>query len=584
MVEKKKTEPVPPFNTELLGNFQFGDPDGKNDDVLVHSALLVRGAREFLTGNKAIVLGERGAGKSALFKLVADGRFKFTEPGDKQLKHLVVAIDDEMHYLSVANAVEERFEDKAGKPAGKYMFLWEIFLLATVIRALRDTYPDDLETKTLHEEFATVLGVTIDKKLGLAEIFTRFKYSVGTKFEQSGAVTPSFSVEPAKTDTQNRKYVTDHEIAQFRDRVRRAIRGKRRIVHVLVDRVDDFVTDQAYEEQKKNVQALVDCVQSYRYPELKLKVFLRADMFGKLNFERGMDKVAHQVVRLEWSSDDIVAFVGRRLLYNYLRLGVRLPQLNVGMALLDVDPTTREQFFDLVRASPTSFGQGLRTLAGMCVVAWKVQWRRWRKKGYEARKTNALDEAHKRLVTLIFPNRVAHLTMQCRREELPIAEFLSTHFTLGGQGPNPRLVMLFLQRVFEEAAEYYSRNPDKKSLPGNPVGEYELVLNDHVMAGYRRTQQLARQTLAGLSAVWTRKIERLFTLLRRPVDCEGMSLDDVRQATSWDADEDELRRFVAFFSHVGLLEEETRGSGRQYGERTYCLPIVLRMCEHRRPA
>lgn len=577
-MEKKKTEPLPPFNTELVGQFQFGDPDGKNDDVLVHSAFLVRGAREFLGGNKAIVLGERGSGKSALFKLIAEGKFKFAEPTDKQLKHLVVAIDDEMHYLSVANVVEERFQDRAGKSAGKYMFLWEIFLLATVIRALQDAYSEDLEIRTLQEEFSTVLGVSTDKKLGLADIFTRFKYSVGTKFDQNGAFTPSFSVEPAKPDMRHARHVTDHEISQFRERVRKAIRAKKRIVHILVDRVDDFVTDQAYEEQKKNVQALVDCVQTYRYPELKLKVFLRADMFAKLNFERGMDKVAHQVVRLEWSADDIVAFVARRLLYNYLKLGVRLPRLEVSMALLDVDPTTREQFFDLLRSSPTSIRHGLKALVEMCVVFCKVQWRLWRKKGYEARKTNALDEAHRRLVTLVFPNRIAHLSMQCRREELAIADFLSTHFTLGGQGPNQRLVMIFLQSVFEEAADYYSRNPDKKALLGNAVGEYELLLNDHVMAGYRKTQQLARQTLAGLSAVWTRKIERLFTLLRRPVECEGLSLDDVRQATSWDAEEEEFRQFVAFFSHVGLLEDETKGTGRQYGERTYCLPIVLRMC------
>jgi hypothetical protein len=574
-----KPEPLPPFNTELIRSFQFGDPDGKNDDLLQHSALLVRGAREFLAGNKSIVLGERGAGKSALFKLLAEGKFKFAESADKQLKPMIVAIDDEMHYLTVANAIEERFVDRAKKATGKYLFLWEIFLLATVIRHLCDAYPGDVEISTLGEDLGRVLGVAVDKKIGIGDFFGRFKYSVGTKIDQAtGTITPSFSVEPTHGHAPEVRHVSDHEISQFRDRVRKFIRGKKRVVYVLVDRVDDFVTDQAYDEQRKNVQALVDCIQNYRYPELKLKIFLRADIFSKLNFERGIDKIAHQVVRLEWSADDMIAFIARRLFYNYLQLAIKLPSLGISMALLDVDPSTREQLFDLMRSRPNSMRQGLRTAGAMFLVACKVRWSKWRKKGYAARKTNSLDEALRRLVALIFPNRVAHMSVHCKREELPIAQFLATHFSLGGQGPNPRLVLLFLQCVFEEAAEYYSRNPDRKSVPANAMGEYELILNEHVLSGYRRTQELARQTLAGLNSAWTSRIQRIFSYFKQPVECEGLTLEALRVATRWEGDDEEFHRFVAFFSHVGLLENEHQGTGRQYGDRTYCLPVVVRMC------
>lgn len=247
----EKIQALPDFQTELLGGFQFGDPDGKLDEVLEHSATMVRGVREFLAGNKAIVLGERGAGKSALFKLLSEGKFNFYEPPDKQLRPLVIAIDSEVHYLSIANVVAERFVDQAKKPNGKYVFLWEIFILATVVQQLTETYPDDAEAQTLGQDFGEVLGIKSDRKQGIADYFARFKYTVGAKIDPSGNVAPTFSVEPTKVEAEKPCSVTDHEIAQFRERVRKFIKVKRRIVYVLVDRVDDFVTDQEYEEQKK---------------------------------------------------------------------------------------------------------------------------------------------------------------------------------------------------------------------------------------------------------------------------------------------------------------------------------------------
>lgn len=579
--EKRETsvrrEPLPPFQTNLLSSFLFGDPDGKHDDVLTHSALVVKGAREFLTGNKAIVLGERGAGKSALFKLIAEGTFKFSDSAEKQFKSLVVAIDNEVNYLAILKVVEERFTDSAAPTTGKYQFLWEIFLLASTIAVLSEEYKDDLELQTLESDFKEVLGVAPSRKGGLADLFSRYKLTVGTKFDQAGSVTPTLSVEPVQKTSEARA-VTDHEVSQFRDRVRKFIRAKKRIVYILVDRVDDFVTDQAYDEQRRNIQALVDTVQHFRYPEMKLKLFLRADIFSKLNFERGVDKIAHQVVRLEWTHNDIAEFVARRLLYNYIRLNIKVPDLGMGMALLDVDPATRDQFLNLFRSQPKSFGQRLQSSVMLFGVALKVKWAQFTRKSYAARKTNSIDEVFKRLITLIFPSRVAHKTMHCKRDEMPVTHFLATHFSLGGAGPNPRLVLLFLQTIFEESANYYARNPDRKSIAPNLMGEYELLLNEHVLSGYRRTQDIARQTLAGLNGRWKRYVEQLFATLQVPVQCENLSLDDIRTSCKWDGDDEEFRRFIAFFAHVGLLEDETKGTGKQYGDRTYEMPIVLRTC------
>lgn len=129
--DKKITEP---FQTSKLAGFQFGDPDAKVDDLLLICPQTIRGVTEFLGGSKNIVLGERGAGKSALFRLVSEGKYKFlSDQTEKSRKQLIVAIDEDLDYISILNVVEGRFVDKARRPHGKYLFLWEIYVLSRVI-------------------------------------------------------------------------------------------------------------------------------------------------------------------------------------------------------------------------------------------------------------------------------------------------------------------------------------------------------------------------------------------------------------------------------------------------------------------
>ena len=338
-----------PFQTSKLAGFQFGDPDAKVDELLPNCPQAIRGVREFLGGSKNIVLGERGSGKSALFRLVTEGKYKFAESGDKTRKQLIVAIDEDLDYLTISNVVEGRFVDKTKRPHGKYRFLWEIYVLSRVIDRLADDFGLEKEIQTLKEDFSEILGMSKEKKFCLSDLLTSYKFTTGVKIDQVGSISPTVSVEPAKDAQTQPVEVTDHQITLFRDRVRKAIRARRAVVYVLVDKIDDFVVELAYEEQRKSVQALLECTQAFRFPELKLKIFLRIDLFKRLDFEKGgYDKISPQVVRLEWTADDIFEFVARRLLYNYEQQAIKMPSWGVSTALLEVDPLIGEKVRELV--------------------------------------------------------------------------------------------------------------------------------------------------------------------------------------------------------------------------------------------
>lgn len=125
---------------------------------------------------------------------------------------------------------------------------------------------------------------------------------MGGKVNQYGSVTPTVSIEPATVGAQLRE-VTDHEVSQLRERLRKQLRARNTVAVIMVDRVDDFVVGMAYDEQLKNIQALVDCIKNFRLPEMKLKVFLRTDLFKRISFAHGgYDKLATQIVQLDWTS------------------------------------------------------------------------------------------------------------------------------------------------------------------------------------------------------------------------------------------------------------------------------------------
>jgi hypothetical protein len=575
--DKKGAEP---FQTSKLAGFQFGDPDAKVDDLLLICPQTIRGVKEFLGGSKNIVLGERGAGKSALFRFVSEGKYKFnSEHTDKSRKQLIVSIDEDLDYITISNVIESRFVDKAKRPHGKYLFLWEIYVLSRVIERLAEEFGYDEEIQTLQDDFSEILGIPKQKKFRIVDLFTSYKVTTGVKVDQAGAVNPTLSVEPAKDAHASSVEVTDHQITQFRGRVRKAIRAKRAVVYVLVDKIDDFLVDLAYQEQKKSVQALLECTQLLRFPELKLKIFLRIDLFKRLDFEKGgYDKISPQVVRLEWTADDIYAFVARRLLYNYERQQVKIPAWGVSTEMLDLDPSFTERARDLVANRPTNLASLMKVIGGAFMLISKVKWSQFRRKSHSERKTNSIDAIFAKVVNFVFPNRVLHLTTSCKQEEILFRTFLAAHFKLGGECPNPRLVLLFLNYTLEEAVAYYERNPDPacRFLRANEIGEYELILKEHILRGFRKLQVTARETVTQLSLQWRPQVARLLAGVGAPKDCEGLTIERLAELTSWNEDADALQRFVAFYTHVGLLVPENEEA--QVEDRVFSLPLVMRIC------
>lgn len=579
-MSNSKRKERPEFDTTKLVEFNFGDPEAKSDSLLEHCPLSIRGVKEFLAGSKSIVLGERGAGKSALFKLVSDDIYKFapdTQEKKKTKKQIIVAIDDDFEYQNIANVVEERFESHGKKKFGKYRLFWEICILGKTIAKLMEDDSESVELRELIKDFQSVLGVSVAEGFTIGSFLSSLKLTGGVKVDQAGSVTPTISVESTKNNSDNKRRISDHEINTIRNRVVKYLRPRNYAVVVLVDKIDDFVVGLDYESQKLNIQSLLECVQCYNLPQLKLKIFLRADLFERMNFETtGYDKISPKVVRLSWTEAEIKEFIARRLHYNFEKCGIHLEYRSAGGELLDVDPYLKDQVMDLLRNKPTTVREAFSLIGKAIYLFSKVRWHIFRKTSRSARRTNLEDDVYRAVITSIFPSRIRHRNAACKEEEISIDKFLSTHFNLGGITPNPRLVLLFLQHVTEESVAYYSKNPDKARIPQNEAYEYEVILKDHVSIGYKKTQDIARKTISHLNHDWHSCIDRLFASSVNPKSCKKLSLEKIKEYTNWGIENQDFERFIAFFTHVGLLVPENPTA--KLKDRLYSFPLILQYC------
>lgn len=573
----KSTKNPHPFEVSKLINFQFGDPEARNDDVLLNCFQPIKGVREFLSGNKNIILGERGVGKSALFRLVCDEKCKFAQSKNETKKQIIIGIDDELNYISILNLVETKFIDKTKTPHSKYRFLWETYIFSRIIESLTHEFGIDTELKTLQEDFGEILGISKEQKFRLSDIFTLYKYTTGVKFEQNGSVSPNFSIEPAKDAHIKPTEISYQQLIRFKERVRQAIKARKCIIHVLVDRVDDFVVDLEYEEQKKSVQALLECTQDLRYPDLKLKIFLRTDLFRRLNFQKGgFDKISHQVTKLEWSENDIYEFVARRLLFNYEQNQIKTPNWQISTEALDIDPMLYDQERELILKRSNGFSEKSKWIGMKFLISVKRRLSLFRKKSHSERKINSLDAIFQEIVEYIIPKKIRHTNCNCKYEDISFRLFLTQHFKLGSNHSNPRLVLLFLTKTFENAIDYYQRNPDKKHIPHNDLNQLELILKEHITRGYNNLQQTTRETIIKLNEKWSSNISNLISNQPKPKSCENLSKNILLELTKWTDDTDEFRRFIAFYSHIGLLVPDN--DLIPFEDRKYSIPTIIRKC------
>jgi hypothetical protein len=251
---------TPDFPLAKLNEFDFGSAEADSDS-LIESQLgfcWTLPIQEFVNGKKSIVVGERGSGKSVLFKSLKEGRLHFKKKG-KHESHVILPVAEELQYGNLKEYLDAHVTTHISNPSMKYRIAWELFLLARAFTFLAGKYgastPD--EFRKANERLSIVLGHKRDP-IKLLDLLMNTKVTFGAKLGAShvGTVEPNMymAVEPrteaSETGTTGAAALDLMEFDDYKRILNQFLEDKKVTLFVLVDKVDEFVILSEYDVQR----------------------------------------------------------------------------------------------------------------------------------------------------------------------------------------------------------------------------------------------------------------------------------------------------------------------------------------------
>ncbi|MDR3687197.1 MAG: hypothetical protein P4L93_09610 [Coriobacteriia bacterium] len=573
------------FPVKRLGEMSFGSADASTDELLEPCFCEVAPIRRILSDEYTIILGEKGVGKSAVFNMIDRGRLRLiTDRGT-----LVLPIDERFQYQSIRESVLAQVKPYSKSQGFRHRVVWETFLLFRMLDFLNEQLGSSLPPDLAQAAKATKILLGGIDKPDFTDILENAKYDIDVEVElgATGTITPKMGVGVASGKPPHQKARSTEEYSLNADKYKRAIndflRSQGVCLYILIDRLDDFTSDKNYDAQRTMLEGLLDCEMDYqRFDSIKLKIFLRKDLFERLMLPSGgKDKVLNRTTELTWDDEHIREFIARRILHNYRRL-------------FEVDSfgfvtDEGELYFDDLNRSlfgeppPNPAGRA-RSLHGLLTMWVPGPWLRvveekiTRRGPSDAaepveRTTNLTDQMSRAVITTLFPRKISHLDASGKNDLMDASKYFSTHFSLGSCKTTPRMVMWYMRLLLDKVQDYYEGNPDKRVLL-NGADEYPLVRQQCIRSAYKELQREVTASITSVNVEWNKWLVRI---LEGRGDRATMSYSEMRGlvAEGKGVNERSFGQFIAFLTHVGFIECENADS-HDMRERLFTLPVIFR--------
>lgn len=300
-----------------LSSLSFGSEAAERDSLLQANFRDPVGLDELLQGKRTIVVGDRGAGKSALFKTL-------TSRQASQGSHTILRMEDPIEQLPKLIA-----ENAALSTADQFRAAWLFSLACAIASEVKTRSPEQTQlARTLRETmpyrsklaeptgWLNAAGSTLRgwrRALGGSNV----KFNVGC-----------VSVEPPKTTRTWRFPGVQVDIAHFLSVTAKALGDEQRQLIVAVDRVDEVHKYQR-SIQEPLVQGLLLAEGDTELSgTIHLLVFLRTDLFETCGIQEA-NKLVSRRLMLEWKTPELLDMLLTRVLSN--------PQLARIRVLVSVD-------------------------------------------------------------------------------------------------------------------------------------------------------------------------------------------------------------------------------------------------------
>ncbi|WP_461631996.1 P-loop ATPase, Sll1717 family [Labilibaculum euxinus] len=552
-----------------LQNFNFGDIEANNDDLLVDSICRTSSIIEFLKGKKNVVLGEKGTGKTAIYRLLKEEKLRFKPKNG--FENLIIPIADNFQYKNIKDKVLKLVNTDSEEESFKYQVVWELFIFFKIVKKIQSK---NLQLTPLLKEANQLLD-NIFSSSGI-DSFLKNKKTLGIKlYDTPSSIMPDFyfTNEPTVQGREIKESAVEKleiDLDSYKSEINSFLKSKELNVIIIIDRLDEFVSQSVMETQLKLLQALVSVEREYEsLSNIEIKFFLRDDLFKQLSFDNigGYDKVISKKVDLSWSAENIREFIAKRIFANYkhvFRLSAPL-QVYVDTESLEIDTSMDNQ------------GKDKLSLWG------KFQKRLLKKfnpdeyKQKFPRKTNLDDNINKQLITTLFPDHVCFKSEDGKVETKSLFDFFANNFNLGTNNSIPRLILLFLEKLISVTTDYYMKNSDELPIKLTDENRYEIIREGFFEKAY---EDFKKDIYINFSKLNPEFESKMLLFKDKIGNRYSFRAKEIKNFANF-SDDNELFHFCNYMLHIGVFERTN--SSTTIENMKFELPFIFRNIKNEMP-
>lgn len=302
---------------QLLKELDFGNSVAEFDEQLDAYFVETQIYSHFINGKYDIVSGDKGTGKTAIYRIIRDKHSEIPQLSDVEL---VAGFND------AGNPVFQRLSQSSQLQEGEYITVWKSYITSLLGNYILNIFEGCHTAKMAElDQVLTAVGLrskdatasTIFSQLAnLLRSFTRpNKASIKFSVTETGlpVVVPTLEFSNVETHDEGAQVIVNSDDAM--NLLNETIREAETKIWLVLDRLDEAFAGYSQIEVPVLRALFRVYLDMQAYSNIKLKLFVRNDLFRKV-VRGGFVNLTHvnaKRVEINWHPDDLYALLCRRI-------------------------------------------------------------------------------------------------------------------------------------------------------------------------------------------------------------------------------------------------------------------------------